>query len=53
MRSLILALALINPCAALADEGPWSAPRWAVSTSERHGPFVHTTTLYVSPRPRP
>ncbi|WP_311276027.1 hypothetical protein [Methylobacterium sp. WCS2018Hpa-22] len=49
MRSLILAVAVLYPWAALADEGPWSAPAWAVSTSQTHGPFVHATTLYVSP----
>lgn len=48
MRYAILFLALINPSLALAEGGPWSAPQWAVSTSETHGPFTHATTLYVS-----
>ncbi|MCJ2006745.1 hypothetical protein [Methylobacterium sp. J-092] len=49
MRFAILVLAVLYPWAAIAGDGPWSAPNWAVSTTERHGPFTHATTLYVSP----
>ncbi|KQP94121.1 hypothetical protein ASF60_13535 [Methylobacterium sp. Leaf113] len=48
MRSLILALAVANPCAALADEGPWSAPNWYVGVVQQAGPFTHVTGMHVS-----
>lgn len=48
MRILILALALINPCAALAGDGPWSAPHWYVGVVQQAGPFTHVTGMHVS-----
>lgn len=48
MRSLILAAGLINPCAALAGDGPWSAPRWYVGVVQEAGPFTHVTGMHVS-----
>lgn len=49
MRTAVVALvlALINTAVAAGD-GPWSAPQWHVAASERHGSFVHTTSMFVS-----
>ncbi|KQP90778.1 hypothetical protein [Methylobacterium sp. Leaf117] len=49
MRSVAVAilLALITTAAA-ADTGPWSAPNWYVSVSQKTGPFVHTTGMAVT-----
>ncbi|GJD43187.1 hypothetical protein AFCDBAGC_1034 [Methylobacterium cerastii] len=41
-------LFLLAGAAAVADEGPWSQPRWYVETTEAHGPFTHTTGMSVS-----
>lgn len=52
MRTAFVAfvIALIGTAAAAGD-GPWSAPNWHVGASEKHGPFVHTTSMFVSPGP--
>lgn len=48
MRTAVaLVLALITTAAAAGD-GPWSAPNWHLGATERHGPFAHTTSMYVS-----
>lgn len=49
MRNAVVALVLaLITTAAAAGDGPWSAPRWHLGATERHGPFVHTTSMYVS-----
>jgi hypothetical protein len=48
MRSLILAVVAIYPCAAFADTGPWSAPNWHVGVTQEAGPFSHVTEMHVS-----
>lgn len=41
-------LFLLAGAAAVADEGPWSQPRWYVETTQQAGPFRHTTGMSVS-----
>lgn len=52
MRFAILLLAVLNPCAALAEEGPWSAPNWYVGVVQEAGPFTHVTGMHVSQNAR-
>lgn len=48
MRSAFAILIVLITTAAVADEGPWSAPHWYVGVAQQADPFTHTTGMQVS-----